>query len=431
VYKWLYLFIISLFLINLYFKLENLVFFIRTFFLGIVGYLAYTVKLVNKDAFFSFHMQETQTLQIATLMFLFTNIALFGSEIGFLLGKKVKVKSAKKIIFENKKIYYTVLILLFIVATILSIKQPLMFFAQYATQSVHLPIQNFNTVGNILLYIVVMYYFKYQKLLNKNLSKKLLIFIVVYLLLYSELFRGARMDFLNGVIGIIILYYVYNYNTLKVNKKVLLYGVGGFILLQVIGLVRGVIAIYGLNGAVEAILRYWNSIGELNRAGVLFNQGTVNNIAATFSGTIYMIKNHIVDYYYGISYLEYIPRIPPQFLYPDRPKSLAWIFKEHGLSSGGGFFELAEAYLNFGILGIFIVPLIISFIIAYAYKKFYYNRYSLKNSILFFSIIAVFMRGTLYQTFTFFKGVITGYILYLIIYIIYGLFNAKYKEIGK
>lgn len=423
--EFFYYFSIFTFIFILNKNLKNMLFFIRTFFLGIVGYLAYTVKFVDETAFFSFHMQETQSVEIATLMLIFTNIALVGSEVGLYLGLKVKIKTNDKLIIEDKKVYYVVFLLLFIVATVLSIKQPLIFFAQYATETVKLPIQNFNTIGNILLFSTVLYYFKFKNLYKQNPSKLILFFVVVYLLLYAELFRGARMDFLNATIGLIILYYFYTYNTLKINFKIALYGILGFILLQIIGLIRSVIATFGFSGAINAVIRYWDKIGESSSSGVLFNQGTINNIAATFSGTIYMIQNHIINFLYGSSYFDYILRIPPQFLYPDRPKSLAMIFGEYNFSSGGGFFELAEAYLNFGVFGVFIIPLFISFIISFSYKLFTINKFSLFHSILLFSIISVFMRGSLYQTFTFFKAIITGYILYLIIYLIYATFNTK------
>jgi len=428
----LYLFSIFIFGLALFNNLYNIIFFLRTFFLGIVGYLAYTIKLIDENIFFAFHMQETQTIEITSIIFLFTNIAIFTSEFGLRLGLKIKVKKMHSYIYEDWRVFYIIFFLLLIVASILSIKQPLIFFSQYASETIRLPIQNFNTIGAILLFILVMYFFKYKNLLNKNtfIYKTSLIFISIYLLIFSELLRGARMDFLNGLIGLTLLYNLYVYNNTRMNFKLMLYGGIFFIILQVIGLIRSVIAIFGFDGALSAITKYLENIGEGNSGGVLIVQGTINNIAATFSGTIYMIKNDMVEYYYGSSYLDYILRTPPQFIYPDRPQSLSWIFTEHNMTSGGGFFELAEAYLNFGIFGIFIIPFLVSFVISYSFKVFSMNRYSLKHSIVFFAIVAVFMRGELYQTFVFYKGIITGIILYYLIYILYGFFNLKIFRIG-
>jgi len=422
-----YFFSIFLYAMILFHNLSNVIFFLRTFFLGIVGFIAHGIKLIDENLLFSFHMQETQTIEITSIMFLFTNIALFASELGLSLGKRIKVKKEDSIIYESSKIFYLVFIMLFTVASLLAIKKPLIFFTQYATETVNLPIQNFNTIGNILLFILVMYFFKYKNLFQKkvHIYKISLIFISLYLLVFSELFRGARMDFLNGLIGLIILFNLYTYNTVKINLKIFTYGIVFFILLQIIGIVRSVIAVLGVDGAITAISGYLERITEGDGNGIIIVQGTINNIAATFSGTIYMLQNNLVDYYYGNSYYDYILRTPPQFLYPNRPQSLAWIFDNHGMTSGGGFFELAEAYLNFGVFGIFLVPFFISFILSYSFKIFSTNKYSLKHSIVFFSIVAVFMRGELYQTFTFYKGIITGLILYYSIYVLYGLFHLK------
>ena len=112
-------------------------------------------------------------------------------------------------------------------------------------------------------------------------------------------------------------------------------------------------------------------------------------------------------------------------MYPDRPESLAWLpsklFDRN--VSAGGFTELAEVYLNFGIWGALFVPGIISYIIGWSFKLFMRNKYSLYYAIPFFSILAVYFRGNLYQTFAFYKAFVTGVILYVIILFVRSMFK--------
>ena len=80
VYSYYFFHSLILFITILIKNTDNMLFFIRTFFLGIIGFIALGAKLIDQDGFFGFHMQDSQTLEIATLMFLLTNIALFSSE---------------------------------------------------------------------------------------------------------------------------------------------------------------------------------------------------------------------------------------------------------------------------------------------------------------------------------------------------------------
>lgn len=129
----------------------------------------------------------------------------------------------------------------------------------------------------------------------------------------------------------------------------------------------------------------------------------------------------MIDLYYGSSYFDFLLRTPPQFIYPDRPKELSWIYLDYGMTTGGGFYELAEAYLNFGLIGVFIIPTIISFILSFSYKMFLMNKYSVYHSIVFFALIVSFMRGELYQSFVFYKGIVTAIVMIIILYILYTL----------
>ena len=432
----IYLFFsLSIFILILLKNTQNIIFFIRTFFLGIIGFIAIGAKMISNDALFGYHMRESQSLEIATLMFLLTNIALFGSEIGFLTTKKIKIERKSTFIFEGKLFFYIVFLLLFIVSYLISMQSQSILVAAYGSNAgIQMPVNNLNSISNILFYTLIFLYFKYINFYNWKINKYkyLLIFSAVYLYIYSEILHGVRMDALNGVFGSIVLYYIYTNKSLKLTWKVFLLGIFLFILLQIVGIVRSALQFMTFSQLIDLVIYGLGSIFTGSKSGIMFYQGTINDIATTFSGIIYMLKHNIVGFLYGSSYFDYILRTPPQFLYPDRPQDLAWIFINHGFSSGGGFFELAEAYYNFGIIGAFIVPFSVSFILGYSYKLFIINRYSLVSSILLFSILSGFMRGVLYQTFTFYKSIVTGFILLVMFYFIIGMIQKnKHKALSK
>jgi hypothetical protein len=139
--------------------------------------------------------------------------------------------------------------------------------------------------------------------------------------------------------------------------------------------------------------------------------GTVSPISTTFANTVWLVDNGKLELALGRSYWEFILRTPPEFLYPDRPKDYAWLFEEFGLLAGGGFFELGEAYMNFGLLGTLVAPGVLSFLMA----KTFYNviaRQTVLSYFLLFTFLGVFLRGTWYQTFAFYRGFWTAIILY-------------------
>ena len=421
------LFVFGLILIH---NTKNILFFIRTFFLGVIGFIAMGTKLISDKALFDPHMKASQTLEIATLMFLLTNIALFSSEIGFWLSQKIKIIKDNELFIEKKIFFYSVSIMLFIVSSLMVLANGNLVVSGggYADGSgTSMPINNLNVFANILFYVLILLFYKSTTIYNIKNKKYLylIIFFFFYIFFFAEFFRGVRMDALNGIFGFVILYLLYNERSLKVTWKLFFLGVVLFVMLQIMGMLRSTLNYLTFDEIITVIKNGFAAIAEGSKSGILFYQGTINDIAATFSGTIYMLQEHIVHYYYGSSYFDYILRTPPHFLYPDRPKALAWIFVNNGLTSGGGFFELAEAYLNFGVIGVFIIPFIISFLLGYAYKLFINNKYSIFYSILLFSFLSGFMRGILYQSFSFYKAIVTGFIVYVILYFIMGVLRTK------
>lgn len=63
----------------------------------------------------------------------------------------------------------------------------------------------------------------------------------------------------------------------------------------------------------------------------------------------------------GRSYVDHLVNTIPESLNPWRRENISWYLTTQGYESAGGMLEVAEAYLNFGLVGVFLVPLVVSF----------------------------------------------------------------------
>jgi hypothetical protein len=408
VFAFWYLYSLALFGITLLLNSVNLIYFIRNTFLGSVGYLAMAVKVIDPNALFGHHMKMSQTVEIVCVMFLLTNIAIFSSQMGFSLFKIKYFNTTRINYVKNPKLLMQIVIVLLLL---------LGFYVNYMAGNIILfdirqgkspmPIGTMGIIANILFFSSIMLFYKRKHLFAKvdRMSLVLIIFSALMLFVMGNFLRGERLDALNGVIGFYFLWLVYNNKKPKIQIRSALFLTFLFLLMQLIG-----------NNRSSAVLSFVNLIINMRRPdGIMLFQGTINDIATTFSGTIYLLKERHVEFLLGKGYFDYILRTPPEFLFPDRPKSLAFIFRDAGFTMGGGFFELAEAYMNFGIFGVVFMPFIISVLISYALKKFFSDRYSLKSSILLFAIMACLIRGFLYQSFVMYKSIVTAVIILLIL----------------
>ena len=230
-------------------------------------------------------------------------------------------------------------------------------------------------------------------------------------IVYSQILMGLWQDAMSTLFGLLILYGVVNRKEIVLKLSYVPIMVLGYIFFEAWGVARTAIA----EGApiTSIVTSAFAQIGDKNIAGVtdVVHMGTISAIATTFSNTVWLIENNSIIHSLGQSYWEWILRIPPERLYPDRPIDYALMFKEHGLAAGGGFFELAEVYMNFGFLGALIVPGIVSFLLAKSYYYAFY-RQSMLSYFLLFSFLSVFLRGTWYQTFAFFRAFLVCMLLY-------------------
>lgn len=419
--SWFYL-SFFIFLGVLYVNRSNILFFMRTFFLGIIGILVYATKVVSLDAGFGFHFRESQTVYISSIIFIMSNIALLFNQIGWDFSQKIKI-SKNKASYEYTYLFYLVLILQLILSYFEGIAKGGLF--SYGGGE-SLPLGNINSIANILFFVLIhQYYKKYQYYKNQKLYLSFILFAGFYLYFWNEFFRGARIDALSGLIGVYIIYNIYNNKSLALDKIKVFVGFFAFMLSQIIGTVRGIIDKVSIDIIWNGIKVIWSGRVDYN---ILFYQGTINDIATTMSGIIFLIQEKLIELKYGLTYFEYILRIPPKFIFPDRPDAYSRIFFDYGYTSGGGFFELAEAYFNFGIFGAMIVPFVLALFIGFAFRYFVDNKYSLIHSIVFFGLLSQLLRFMLYQNFVLFKSIITAFIIVFMLKVVNSVFKINYQS---
>lgn len=411
----------------IYLSFDSILYTSRQFFLGVIGHLAAAVKVLDANARFGYHLINSQTLEIASIMLYTTNLALLFSFLGFYVGERIPTRERVTMKNENVTFFKITLFCLIIVAMILDAVhgQNIITGAGYAAdgqEKLSVSINNLNTIGITLSYFVFILALKLNgNSLLTDRYKKLVLFVFIYLYFYVDLLHGVRMDALNGMFGLYLIYRIASGFKANVSFKNLSIVCVCFLLIQIIGTVRSNID----SLSIDTINVVFNNLSAGSSSGIMFYQGTLNDIATTFSGIIYLINQVGFEHLLGSSYVDWIGRTPPAFLYPDRPKDLAWIFYDSGFTSGGGFFELSEAYYNFGFIGGAIVPFLISFLMASGLKLYKMNPLSVFHSLLLAGFLSTFLRGALYQSFAYYKAIVTVYLLYFLLLLISRVFENK------
>jgi hypothetical protein len=402
-------------------ELSNVLFLARTFILGLIGYFPVIINVMfGEGTLFSSYEPLTQGFPIVVLMYVTTSFALLSNQIGLTLAKKRNfvyidvelvpiIKSPKK----NRQTRLTYWWLAGFIGVMLTLFSSYIFIrgygetilvAGYATEEQGgegLPFGSVGVLGAVGIFSLFVAGIKgYIK------NWKIIFFTVCFtFIIYSQMLMGLRQDAMSTLFGLLILYGVVNRREIGLKISYIPILVVVYIFFEVWGFARMVLSA-GIPITSIVIDTFTNI-----RATDAVRMGTISPIATTFSNTVWLIENNIISYSFGQSYLEWILRIPPEVLYPARPVDYAWMFQDYGLLAGGGFFELAEVYMNFGLLGALILPGIISFLMAKSYYYAYY-RQTMLSYFLLFSFLTIFLRGTWYQTFAFFRAFLVCMLLY-------------------
>ena len=407
-----------LFVILLLRRLGNVLFLARTLFLGGIGYYPMMVKvLAGPDALFSLYEPATQGFDIAVVMYVATSLAILGNEIGLSLGSRVSAPTPAESFARPSELWRTIFytsIPIILLVSFLTVQAagPTVFVATYASQPGGQLLGNTQNIGIICLLAVFVASYK----VDVRYGRTVFMVVAIVFLVWAMFLRGLRQDVVTAVLGIAVCYGLVHRRAYRLSLKGISVVLAFLFVVELMGAARAVIATEQVT-----FTDLWQLMAStLSEGRGAHHFGTVSPIATTFSNIVYLIDSKTMDLVFGKSFLEFIPRTPPEFLYPDRPRDYAWIFDDYGLGATGGIFELAEAYMNFGFLGALVIPGLISFLMA---KAFYgaLHRQSVISYFLLFTFLGMFLRGTWYQIFAFYKSFLTALILFVVFAVLHSL----------
>lgn len=384
-------------------KRNNALFLARTLILILPGYFAAGVQLWDPKLYYSVYEAVSQTLDISLTMYALSSFALLGSEVGLWLGSRNGGSARVGPALSDDFFFYATIVPFLLVSYYVSLMYgKSLFEASYASVAGLAGIGSSTAIGAILAFVMFQNY-----LLKPSVSKGIVLTLsLMYFLIFGMLIRGGRQDVLSCLFGLYVIYWGQKKIGAPISLRAAIAGIGLFIFMEYLGYIRSNV----LSGGFDYVGYFYEFIGYYFNPNGIVSFGTISPIASTFGNTIYAVKTGITGHIWGAGYWDYILRTPPEFLYPDRPRDYAWIFQDWNLKAGGGFFELAEAYLNFGVVGVILVPMGISFYISRVFTR-YLSDGSLLNNFLLFALLSVFLRGALYQTFAFYKAAIASIIL--------------------
>jgi len=386
---------------------------LRLIFLMTIGISAAIAKLISPEMVLIDFGRGIQSYDTMITMYALSMIGVASSMIGYIAARNTHQPIRKTTLTELRisKDYslYVMSLILIIVIGFLSGRSygPPVWVAVYASgEGEGQLLGNLQSIGVIFLGINYLIACK----INKRKIWILSFCAFFYFLVIGILIRGGRLEFLSGILAIYVCRRVVVGAPVDMHLKNYLWLILAAFFMEYIGYLRYALAGVDAETFTAGFLRMYDN-------GILF-LGTISGIGSAFANVIDMIQNRIIDYRYGLHYLEYFLRTPPEFMYPGRPEDLSSIFEKHGYVSIGGFFELSEEYLNFGLFGVIVIPGLITYFFKKVSDKalsgsfFYY--------ILLLAIVSVFMRGAWYQTFAYYKAIVTGIIIYFLILIYRG-----------
>jgi len=150
------------------------------------------------------------------------------------------------------------------------------------------------------------------------------------------------------------------------------------------------------------------------------------NTASMTIGTLNILPYKLLEkgFLYGQTYLDWIPRTFPDFIYPNRPIGPEFEMKIGDEWFGwGGIHEASEAYWNFGILGIIFIPFFISYLLNSLGKTFLRSNSFLSAIPIVWLIMMP--RWIWYQTFALYKSTLTMIVISIMILTISSFFSKS------
>lgn len=384
---------------------NNFIIQLRIIFLASIGFYAGFTKLIGADVGFSDFGLQLHTFEIGVKMFAATLMALSGIQLMIFNINFEYVNKKNNLIEKISKPecilpYWITLFAMWLVAyfSALSYGPPVWEVVYASDESAGQLLGNLQSMGVILLGLN--YWFALK--LNR---RHLWIFSFAsyfYLLVWGILIRGGRLEFLSGLLVLFVAGKIIRGLNRGYELKSYIYLLIAAVFMEYLGYLRFALAGVDVETMLDGIFRMLNE-------GVFF-LGTISGIASSYANVLHMVDNNVIYFQWGLPYLEYILRTPPEFIYENRPKDLSSIFDNYGYVSIGGFFELAECYLNFGLIGVWLIPGLIT--LGFYKVQECARGGSYLNYVLFLALLSVFMRGAWYQTFAYYKSLVAGFVIY-------------------
>jgi hypothetical protein len=134
---------------------------------------------------------------------------------------------------------------------------------------------------------------------------------------------------------------------------------------------------------------------------------TVGNVAVSLYQLLDALETGAIEYQFGQTYLNYLPRTLPSIVYPDRPGDFSIPNVSLGL---GSLYFLTEAYANFGIAGVALISLFVGWLYGLVLGWGSQQR-SFAATLIFLLIFTLLLRVTWYQFFGLYKALLTWFML--------------------
>lgn len=285
----------------------------------------------------------------------------------------------------------------------------------------------FRGLGPVLVFVklyspIILVYFGF--LLSSENSKKdwVLFFIAFSGMILLNSMSGARGTLLTPILGMIVIYHF-----LRKNVKI------RFLLIAAIAFVASAATLEVLRNQISSDNNEIKLFSESESSRASFNFSTYGLISSKL-----ILDNPIEDYEYGATYVTILTNFIPRSIWPDKPDTGGVVLTNRYMSGvWNGASNLAtgvaaEAMLNFGVVGLILVPLqilLIFFIMIKFYSKIYRNKENLifnVRSVILYMMIASGLVNLVTGEFT--NVMMITIINVCFLYLIFHFFNLIYGK---
>lgn len=268
---------------------------------------------------------------------------------------------------------------------------------------------------------------------NQSIEKSKTVIISIYLILspilISWIILGMRMEIITSVIIYLIASTYFN-PVKRINTKTLLVVITSYVAISTIYITRPVIEKSYMSNDISYVTDILLDSDEMLK---VLNPAS-NEFQAPFGNfNTHMLFRGIEEDRLGMTYLEGLTISIPRFLWPDKPISVVYEFRDkyfsgegsRGSTAGTGFSSILEAFINFGTFGVFLIYFIISSLISLIERKKLAAKISF-FPVLYFSFAPfciVFSRSSLSNPF------VGPLLLVVFSYIVYNIVSVSYSKL--